>query len=254
VDPGPITPLEASWTFNIAGFTDLSLSIDMGAMNNEAFPYNPSTLMDFKYQIDDGPVLSGFSVAPDGTTGGYAYRLMDSGLAQFAHPDGALAATGFSAVTKTLVDTGAVATDTVLDKSPPEGTGAGLLDTFKTAISGTGSQLTLTLSTHLPFEAMIFDNIVIEGTGGPAGVEGDYNGNTIVDAADYVLWQNGGPLLNDPTPGVQPEDFDFWKARFGATSGSGSGFSATTAAVPEPAGFLLGIIGLAWASWLRRRR
>ena len=26
----------------------------------------------------------------------------------------------------------------------------------------------------------------------PAGVAGDYNNNGVVDAADYVLWRNGG--------------------------------------------------------------
>jgi hypothetical protein len=53
---------------------------------------------------------------------------------------------------------------------------------------------------------------------------GDYNGNGTVDAADYVLWRNGGPLQNevvDVTPGeVTPEDYDAWRARFGNTSAS----------------------------------
>jgi hypothetical protein len=66
----------------------------------------------------------------------------------------------------------------------------------------------------------------------PAGVPGDYNNNGTVDAADYVLWRNNGPLLNDPTLGVQAADYAFWRSRFGATSGSGSGSSL--AAVPEP--------------------
>ena len=30
---------------------------------------------------------------------------------------------------------------------------------------------------------------------------GDFNGNGVVDAADYVQWRNGGPLQNDPTTG-----------------------------------------------------
>ena len=37
----------------------------------------------------------------------------------------------------------------------------------------------------------------------PAGVPGDYNNNGKVDAADYVLWRNGGPLQNEvTTPGT----------------------------------------------------
>jgi hypothetical protein len=75
-------------------------------------------------------------------------------------------------------------------------------------------------------------SIMLNVTGTLPGVQGDYNGNGIVDAADYVLWRNGGPLMNDPTQGIQPEDYDFWRSRFGRTSGSGS---AAADAVPEPA-------------------
>jgi hypothetical protein len=57
---------------------------------------------------------------------------------------------------------------------------------------------------------------------------GDYNGNGSVDAADYVLWRIGGTLLNDPTPGVQPEDYDYWRARFG-NGGNGAGTLIWTA-------------------------
>jgi hypothetical protein len=70
------------------------------------------------------------------------------------------------------------------------------------------------------------------------GVAGDYNGNGAVDAADYVQWRNGGPLQNEgATPNtVTVEDYNFWRARFGATSGSGS---ANSSAVPEPSAAIL---------------
>ncbi len=61
--------------------------------------------------------------------------------------------------------------------------------------------------------------------------------------ADYVLWRNGGPLQNDPTPGVQASDYDYWRSRFGATSGSGSSLGGS-AAVPEPTGAVLLLMGL----------
>jgi hypothetical protein len=66
-----------------------------------------------------------------------------------------------------------------------------------------------------------------------AGVPGDYNGNGVVDMADYVLWRNGGPLQNEiNTVGtVDPSDYDAWRSHFGNTSGSGS---LSGAAVPEP--------------------
>jgi hypothetical protein len=83
----------------------------------------------------------------------------------------------------------------------------------------------------------------------PPGVPGDYNGNGVVDGADYVLWRNGGPLQNEvDTPGtVNAADYTAWRARFGNTSGSGSGVGG--AAVPEPATWLVtsmiaAIIGL----------
>ena len=56
-----------------------------------------------------------------------------------------------------------------------------------------------------------------------AGVQGDYNNNGMVDAADYVLWRKGGPLQNDPTPGVSAADYTFWRSRFGSNTGSGVG-------------------------------
>ena len=76
------------------------------------------------------------------------------------------------------------------------------------------------------------------------GVAGDYNGNGVVDAADYVLWRNGGPLQNEVnTPGVvDASDYDAWRARFGNTSGSGSSLGG--GAVPEPSTIALAFFGL----------
>jgi hypothetical protein len=72
----------------------------------------------------------------------------------------------------------------------------------------------------------------------PPGVPGDYNNNGVVDGADYVLWRNGGPLANEvDTPGtVNATDYTAWRARFGNTSGAGSGLSAS--GVPEPSTFV----------------
>ncbi len=87
---------------------------------------------------------------------------------------------------------------------------------------------------------------------GPGGVAGDYNGNGVVDAADYVQWRNGGPLQNDPTPGVQPADYNFWRSRFGAIAGVGSGVAG---GVPEPsAPTLIMCSVLVFGSWLRTWR
>lgn len=71
------------------------------------------------------------------------------------------------------------------------------------------------------------------------GVAGDYNGNGVVDGADYVLWRNGGALQNDPNPGNPTAQYSFWRSRFGATSGSGSGVGLGSSAVPEPSSVVL---------------
>jgi hypothetical protein len=93
-------------------------------------------------------------------------------------------------------------------------------------------------------------SVVLNVMGSLPGVPGDFNGNNVVDAADYVLWRNGGPLMNDPTQGVQPEDFAFWRSRFGNTSAGGS-FAAD--AVPEPTVVTHLILLLVAASvWSRR--
>ena len=66
---------------------------------------------------------------------------------------------------------------------------------------------------------------------------GDYNNNGVVDAADYVLWRNGGTLQNDPTPGVQPGDYAVWRANFGKTGGSHKCGGLDQPSRPELAGF-----------------
>lgn len=76
----------------------------------------------------------------------------------------------------------------------------------------------------------------------PPGLDGDYNQNGVIDAADYAVWRDnvGGSIPNDHTPGlVNDADYAYWRAHFGDTLGSGSlgggapgGGSAT---VPEPA-------------------
>lgn len=44
---------------------------------------------------------------------------------------------------------------------------------------------------------------------------GDYNKTSVIDGGDYVVWRKGGTLENDPTPGVQPGDYGYWRARYG---------------------------------------
>jgi hypothetical protein len=86
----------------------------------------------------------------------------------------------------------------------------------------------------------------------PEGVPGDYNNNGAVDAADYVLWREGGPLQNEveSVGTVTAADYDAWRARFGNTT-AGSG--ASNPAVPEPAALAL-LFSAIFGSLFARRR
>ncbi len=90
----------------------------------------------------------------------------------------------------------------------------------------------------------------------PPGVNGDYNGNGVVDAADYVMWRDHlnqtYTLPNDTTPGtVTQADYNVWRSNFRA-SRSGSGASLYGGEVPEPSGFVLFLACMA-ALPIRRR-
>jgi hypothetical protein len=161
----------ASWTFDITGISDLQLSIGLGAQADDSFGgFNAESSLTFTVQIDGGTVQTAFDLAPDPAGVGFAYRAMDSGSVPLAGSNGPLAVTGDNPVSKYLAEDGALAGDIYLNKTPASGLGGGALDTFSTAINGTGSQLTLTLTADLPFEAMAFDDIVITGVPEPTSL------------------------------------------------------------------------------------
>jgi hypothetical protein len=95
----------------------------------------------------------------------------------------------------------------------------------------------------------------------PPAVQGDYNRNGKVDAADYVVWRNrlgtNYQLFNE-VPGVTPgtvtsDDYTAWRARFGNTSGTGAGGEFTSLAVPEP-GTLACVVSIAGVFFACARR
>ena len=75
-----------------------------------------------------------------------------------------------------------------------------------------------------------------------AGLPGDFNGDSRVDGADFLVWQRGG----SPTP-LSADDLNAWKTGFGAGASS-----PTVGAVPEPS--TAALLVLASVGVFRRRR
>ncbi len=76
-----------------------------------------------------------------------------------------------------------------------------------------------------------------------AGNPGDFNGDGVVDAADYVTWRKSGG---------SPEEYTEWRTNFGNTY-SGSGGAAGNG-VPEPATWLLVVMCTSLVSLHRVRK
>ena len=85
-------------------------------------------------------------------------------------------------------------------------------------------------------------NVILSVTG--LGLDGDFNGDSKVDMADYVVWRK--------TNGT-PQNYQLWRSHYGTGSGSGSG-SSLAARVPEPTSIALLTAIPACAFALRRRR
>jgi hypothetical protein len=97
--------------------------------------------------------------------------------------------------------------------------------------------------------------------GSSAPQDGDYNGNGVVDGADYVMWRK--------TPGLfgGPGGYNTWRANFGESGGGGpdgvgrltTGFvryvtAGSAAGVPEPSSLILVGAGIAGWSVIGRRK
>ncbi len=100
-------------------------------------------------------------------------------------------------------------------------------------------------------------NIVAEGYFSiDLGTPGDFNGDDVVDAADYTVWRDnlGGSEASlsfgsgDSSGSVDGGDYAIWRQQFGRSDGPSTpvGF-----AVPEPSAFLLFAFATACASGLR---
>ncbi|MEN0110506.1 MAG: hypothetical protein AAF805_07250 [Planctomycetota bacterium] len=89
---------------------------------------------------------------------------------------------------------------------------------------------------------VVFDNVTV--TAVTPRLTGDYNGNGVVDAADYTVWRDtlgdddfepGTGADGDDDGFVSLLDYDVWADNFGDTA-------ATATVVPEPVGGLLAMV------------
>ena len=127
--------VSAVWTFDISGATDLSLSIDVGAMGD----FEAADTFTWEYQIDGGPTTVAFANTVD-EAGSLDYTLAGGAVVTLSDP----------------MQLNSVNLSNVLQ-------------TFSTPLTGSGSQLivTLTAQTNGGSEAFAFQNLVINGiTGG----------------------------------------------------------------------------------------
>jgi hypothetical protein len=93
----------------------------------------------------------------------------------------------------------------------------------------------------------------------PPALTGDYNGDGIVNAAEYTVWRNTrgqtGPNLaadGNHNNSVEIGDYTLWKSNFGAV-GTGSGANAM-GTVPEPASVALAAAAILFFGAALRRR
>ncbi len=85
-------------------------------------------------------------------------------------------------------------------------------------------------------------------------VPGDYNGNQVVDAADYTIFRDtlgsttdlraNGDNTGASAGRIDQADYTFWRNRFGNTMSAGI---AASAAVPEPRALAIAILGSLFA-------
>ncbi|WP_425397365.1 DUF7453 family protein [Aeoliella sp.] len=111
---------------------------------------------------------------------------------------------------------------------------------------------------------LVFSAAFTDGTGGvfvsslvatATGTPGDFNGDGLVNLADYTLWRNNlgaadDAVINnagDGLPGVDSTDYEVWKSHFGQSDSAG----VESARVPEPS--TLALLMLAILYGVRRR-
>jgi endonuclease/exonuclease/phosphatase family metal-dependent hydrolase len=196
---------------DVAGFANFELTGNFAAFDDDFndFEASQGDGIEVFVAVDGGELMKIGGFAPDATG--------TSGLLEDTDLDG--------------IGDGAALTTTLAEFSFDFTASGSLLDVIL-ALTSTDSQ-----------EHWAVDNFRLTA----ATVPGDYNGDGVLNAADYIVWRNHAntefELVNENpdalTPGlVDQEDYDFWKSQF--IGGEAAGTNVT---VPEPSGLiLLGIL------------
>jgi hypothetical protein len=256
-----IGQLEPSLTFqyHVAGGASFAGDVVFSPQNNVVLTVNPTTgFASLQNQSE-------FNINIDG--------LLITSTAGVLNPTGwnGLAESGVGGWTMGAAETNRLGEGNLLGSTPMAASGAPI------GIGFAVDPAMLTDETDLVFEYHIAGGGSVVGgveftVAAVDPVDGDYNGDGTVNAADYTVWRNHlgqaftltGENPSASTPGiVDNEDYNFWKSRFGATSGSGSGGAGggelSSYAVPEPGSGLiycicgLGVVGGGQARYGRRR-
>ena len=89
------------------------------------------------------------------------------------------------------------------------------------------------------------------------GIEGDYNLDGMVDAADYTLWRDSlGSTLNLAADGnqngvVDSTDYGVWASNYGQSIPAFS--QAESQAVPEPSACVMLLTVMSFVNWRSRQ-
>lgn len=190
-------PVIATWVFDVSGASDLSLSIDMGAMGD----FESSDYFIWEYQFDGGTVETAFASTVD-EAGSHTYTL--EGGSSFTLND------------PMLVDSSILTND---------------LQTFN-ALIGSGSELTLTLtaSTNGGSEAFAFQNIFITSSDEPPLPPPSDCGNPYTYIYEVQGSGFASPLDGDlvDVEGIVTGDFQDGKSGFTIQDPLGDGDPATS--------------------------
>jgi hypothetical protein len=141
--------------------------------------------------------------------------------------------------------------------TPPVMELTGIARSF-TVQTGDGNGNFTNFETDDGWAGISLNQLIVDTIPDPGGdLQGDYNGDGTVDAADYTVWRDtlnsSDDLRADGNDNgtVDGADYGIWKTHFGESANVG--LSATSAAVPEPASGALLLLTMATLSTACRR-